>query len=226
MASNNNAGSFIITDDKDQFLLPLGRLIFENLFTPVEFTNNDGTKSKPKYSLSLMFEPNADFSAYQAALQRLLKSPEVQKIAPSRGSKEEKDLLARGLTPDDITYSDEYVKTLKKAIKKETNPEKLEKYPHLIGKMVANMGSYFPPVIMDAKKNHITALNKDTIYRGCYGQALVSVALHSSTGQLFFRLKGFQKVKDGEPIGFSNAKTDLFESFTQTDSLAEEDDGI
>lgn len=222
--AKGNSSNFVVIDEKDQFLLPIGRLIFENVFTPVEFDNPDGTKSKPKYSLSLLFEPDANFDAYKAAQQRLLKLPEVQKVAPERGSESEKKLLAAGLTSEDITYSDDFLKSLKKAIKKEVNPEKLEKYPFMVGKMVANMGSYFPPVIVDAKKNPITSMNKDLIYKGCYGQALVSLGVHTTQQQLFFRLKGFQKVRDGEPIGFSNANTALFESFTQEDSLAGNDE--
>jgi hypothetical protein len=217
MAKQNNSGATII-DDKDQFLLPLGRLQWEALFVPKQFET--GT---PKYNLTLFFDNDADFSAYKAAQQRLMNLPEAKKLAVQPGSEEEKKAFASGLTADDITYTTDFLKGLQKPIKKETDLDQLERNPYLAGKLVAKMTSAFPPVVVDGAKRPITKANKDQVYRGCYGYALVSLGIHNKD-KMFLRLKGFQKTRDGEPLFTSSTNVDLFESFTDESSLAENDD--
>lgn len=217
MAKPNNSGSTII-DDKDQFRLPVGRLMWENLFTPKQFETG-----KSKYNITMFFDADADFSEFTAAKKRLMNLPEARKLGVQPGSEEEVKALAQGLSKEDLVYADDFLKSLQKAIKKETDLDQLEKNPFLAGKLVAKMTTAFPPVIVGPNKQPIKSDDKDLIYRGCYGIAIVSLGIHNKD-KMFLRLKGFQKVRDGEPLGSSNVNQDLFESFTD-ESLAE-DDGI
>jgi hypothetical protein len=218
--SNNNT----IMDVRDQFLLPVSRIAFHDLFVPKAFQEGQ----KPKYGVTLLFDPLETFDSYKAAVERLKKHPDFSKLAVMPGSPEEAQRLAMGLTKEDIVYADEFLKGLSKAIKKETNIETLEKYPFMKGQFKCTANAYFPPAILDAAKNKIPVEQKELIYSGCYGQALVSVGIHNKD-KIFLRLHAFQKQKNGEPLGRASANLDSFKTFAEDEvgnSLAEEEDSV
>lgn len=218
MADQNNNQNNIIIDYRDQFLLPLGRVQWEDLFTARQY--KDG---KPKYSVQLFFPADADFSGYHAAVARLKANPEVKKYLVTPGSDKEQKLIAAGVTKDEIVYEDAFMKSLIKPIKKEKDLEKLERNPYLAGQLIAKASTSLPPVVIDCAKRPITKDNKDQVYRGCYGHALVSVGMYGGGKGLSLCLHGFQKTRNGEPLFTSSTNVDLFESFTDDSSLAEND---
>jgi hypothetical protein len=216
--STNNT----IMDVRDQFLLPVSRIAFHDLFVPKAFQEGQ----KPKYGVTLLFPADETFDVYKAAVERLKKHPDFSKLAVMPGSPEEAQRLAMGIAKEDIVYADDFIKGLSKAIKKETNMETLEKYPFMKGVFKATANAYFPPAILDATKTTITVEQKELIYSGCYGQALVSVGIHNKD-KIFLRLHAFQKQKNGEPLGRASANLDSFKTFAEDsigDSLAEEDE--
>lgn len=219
MADQKEASN-IIMDVRDQFLLPVGRIVFQDLFIPKVYKEGD----KAKYSVTLIWPPEETFDSYKQAVQRLKKHPDFSKLAVEPESQDEKKRLEMGIAKEDIIYADTFLKGLSKAIKKETNIDKIEKYPYLKGAFNASARSYFPPAILDAAKNKIEVANKELVYPGCYGQALVSVGIHNKD-KIFLRLHAFQKQKNGEPLGRSGADLSSFKTFQEDDqgnSLAEE----
>lgn len=223
MAEQKNTAN-VIMDVRDQFLLPVGRIFFQDLFVPKAFQEGQ----KPKYGLTLGWGPEETFDSYKAAVERLKKHPDFSKLAVMPGSPEEAQRLVMGISKEDIVYADEFVKRLSKAIRKETNIDTLEKYPYMKGMFKATANAYFPPAILDAAKNRISVEQKELIYSGCYGQALVSVGIHNKD-KIFLRLHAFQKQKNGEPLGRANADLSSFKTFAedeQGNSLAEDDEGV
>jgi hypothetical protein len=214
--------SNVIMDIKDQFLLPPGRIFFHDLFIPKTFKEGD----KPKYSLTMGWGPEETFDSYKQAIERLKKHPEFANHAVTPGSPEEAKRISMGIAKEDIIYADDFIKGLHKAIKKETNMETLEKYPFMKSQFKAGMTAYFPPTIIDGAKNRINVENRELVYPGCYGQALVSIGIFNKTS-IFLRLHGFQKQKNGEPLGRSGVNLDTFKTFATDDvgdSLAEDDE--
>lgn len=210
----------VIMDVRDQFLLPVGRIAFHDLFVPKSFQEGQ----KPKYGVTILFSPDETFDTYKAAVERLKKHQDFAKVAVLPGSAEEKQRLDMGIDKEDIVYADAFIKGLAKAIRKETNIDTLEKYPYLKGMFKATTNAYFPPAVLDAAKNKIDVANKELVYPGCYGQALVSVGIHNKD-KIFLRLHAFQKQKNGEPLGRSGADLSSFKTFQEDDqgnSLAEE----
>ncbi len=205
------ASDFIICDETDQFLLPLGQLVFHNLFTPVQFEGKDGKKSDPKFSASIAFDKSMSFAdTIDKALLRLMNQPGFPANAAPKGSKREANLLATGMNPEQI-------QTFTKNLRFEHD---LEKYPHLEGKVTvnANASEKFPPVVVGAAgpKDRITKERQDEVYRGVWGYALVTLGYHKSSKQLFYKLKAFQKVKDDTPLSSNASKIDMFQSFAET----------
>lgn len=214
--------SNIIIDIRDQFLLPIGRIAFHDLFVSKIYKEGD----KPKWGLTLIFPPDETFDSYKAALERLKKHPDFLKHAVTEGSPEEAQRISMGILKEDIVYADVFLKGLTRSIKKETNMETLEKYPYLKGQFKASMSAYFPPKVLDAAKNVIEVDQKELVYPGCYGQALVSVGIFNKQS-IFLRLHAFQKQKNGEPLGRSNVDLNSFKTFaedSQGNSLAEDDE--
>jgi Protein of unknown function (DUF2815) len=217
----------LLIDDSDQFLLPVGRVLFHNLFVPVSFKDKDGNDQPAKFGVTMMFPPEEQFTEYKAALGRLKKIKGVEKYAVLPGSAEEAKQLAMGLDAESIIYMDDFFKRLKKPFKKETNPDKLEKYPHQVNQWICNLKTAFAPFVCGpgGKEDKITLDNKDLIYGGCYGQALVSVGIYNGEG-IFLRLKGFQKQKNGTPFSGGGVTASLFKTFTEDafgdSSLAED----
>jgi hypothetical protein len=222
MAEQTKQNNNIIIDLRDQFLLPLGKIAFHDLFTPKAFQEGQ----KPKYGITLLFPPEETFDNYKAAVERLKKHPEFSKVAVIPNSPEEAQRLQMGIDKEDIIYADTFLKGLAKAIKKESNVDTLEKYPFMKGQFKATANAYFPPTILDATKNKINVEQKELVYPGCYGQALVSVGIHNKD-KIFLRLHAFQKQKNGEPLGRAGADMNLFKTFADdaaNESLAEEDE--
>lgn len=214
MADPKKPSGNIIMDDRDQFLLPLSRIDFPNLFIPTVYQEGD----KPKYNATLIFPPEETFDEYKKAIARLRRMPGFNKLSVVPGSPEEQALLAEGIEKEDLLY-------MSRPIRKENNPEKLEKYPYQKNQYKASVSSYVPPAVLDARKEEIKIGQKELIYSGCYGQALVSVGIFNHK-QLFFRLHAFQKQKDGQPFGRANANMDMFKTFADDSSLAEDDGGV
>lgn len=198
----------IVTDETDQFTLPLGRLVFHNLFTPVQFEAPDGKKSDPKYGATLAYPKDTNFAeTLDKALIRLMNQPGFPSNAAPKGSKREANLIASGLDP-------EAIKTFTRGLKFNHD---IEKYPHLEDMVCisCNANEKFPPVVVDAAKNRISKERQEEIYRGVWGVPLVTLGYFKATGQLYFKLKAFQKVKDDAPLSSSSSKIDLFQSFAE-----------
>lgn len=193
MAQDKN----VILDTSRQFTLK-GTLLWPALFTPKQFPPQNGQEQLPKYQATILFDANDEFTSYKRAKADLANDPRIAK------------------------FGDEWFQTLKSAIRKELDPEVIEKYPFLKDRHKATASSMYAPTVMKRDgKTKYSADDKEEIYSGCYGQAVVSLGIHNKD-KFFLRLLGFQKIRDGEPLGFTGAKSDLFESFT--DSLAENDD--
>jgi Protein of unknown function (DUF2815) len=208
MAEQKNKGN-VIGDNSDQFLLPMGRITFNNLFKPQSFENKPETE---KYSVGLIFDPTETFDVYKAALERLKKLDEfILSGVVIPGSPEAKAKLDSGVPPEDLVYA-------KRPITKKTDIEMLEKYPHMKDQWslkASRPKAWGKPQVLGPSKNLIMDENKDLIYPGCYGIALVSLGLFNQT-TLFFRLHAFQKAKEGEMLkGSSSARMDLFNAFTE-----------
>ena len=124
--------------------------------------------------------------------------------------------MSAGVDRSDIIYADDYFKRLKSPFKVETRQDVLEANPYLAGVKTCSPSSIDAPKILDAKKQFIFAEDKNLIYRGAYGHAVAAVGMYNNTG-LCLRLFGFQKVKDGEPLGRGrvSVNTDLFTTFTE-----------
>ncbi len=202
MANEKKGNSTFIIDDTLKFRLPVGTVFFHDLFTPRSFKDDD----KPKYSVTFGYKEDADFSEYKQALKVLQSDPRWPKNVVFRGSPEEQKAIDNGIGIDELI-------TAIKPIKKETKPETLEKYPHYKGMFIgkASCAATFPPLVIGPDRKRIT--EKEEVYRGCEGIALVSIGLNTTTGRVSLRLKGFQKVKEGEPIGSMSATPDMFETF-------------
>jgi len=197
-------------DSTDQFKLPVGRVIWQDLFTPRSFTDEKTGKVTTKYSVSVAWHKDqmAEVNAIiDQAIGRLMQQPNFPKYACLKGGAKEKRLLESGVPADQIENFS----------RKLVYEHDLEKAPHLADMVMlkANANENSIPVIRGpgGKDDRITSDRKEEIYRGCYGVLLVSLGYHKAQKQLFYVLKGFQKARDGEPLMSNSANINLFDSF-------------
>lgn len=203
--------SLFLIDDSAKFRLPIGVVFFHDLMVPKKFNE----ESAPRYGITLGIDPKADFSEYLQALATLQKHEKWPELLAFRNSAKEKALIAKGI-------SEEKIKNCQKPIR-EAGAEDIARYPFYKGVLIAKASSTagFPPVLVDAKRNRITS--PEELTRGMEGVALVALGLNLSTGVISMRLKGFQKVAKGEPLGGgAPASVDEFESFEASESTVED----
>lgn len=213
------ASDFIICDDMDQFKLPIGRLVWEDLFVPRSFKDKiTGLPTAPKYSISIAWakdEMPAVTAVIDAAIGRLMAQPGFPKYACLKGGGKEAKLLESGVSADQIeTFN-----------RKLVYEHDLDRDPHLDGYVLlkANANEKSVPAVVgpNGMKDKITSDRKEEIYRGCYGIALVTLGYHKSAKQLYYKIKGFQKVKNGEPISSNSSQVSQFESFASPSAAQE-----
>jgi hypothetical protein len=159
-------------------------------------------------------------AAIDGAIGRLMKQPGFPPYACLRGGKKEKQLIESGVRDDQIEV---FTRNFKYEQSKD-----LEKYPYFAGmvELKMNASDKFPPVVVGSggASDRITSDRKAEIYRGCYGIPMVTLGYAKANKQLFYRLKGFQKVKDGEALGGGSGNINLFESFnTEAHSAVSEE---
>ncbi len=190
---------FVVIDYSDRFKLPIGRLAFHNLFTPVKFEEGQ----IPKYSARLFYEPSTDFTEYQAALKRLIEHPDLFKTFHNETGALKQVETENGL----ITV----LSTVKKAIRRPTEDE-VEKYAFYEGQLIAGANSTRAPGVLGPQREVIR--DSEDIQRGCYGVLYVSLGYHKSAQQFYFALHAFQKARSGEPLaGGGGVDTNEFETF-------------
>lgn len=200
--------SFIV--DQERFLLPVGRMILHDLFTPRAFKEGQDAK----YGCRVMWEPDADFSTYQAALQRMKTNPDFMKITVS--DEEAARQVASGVEEHKINTMRNILKYGKNPIEKVTKPDIIEKYPYQAGKLIGTARSKFPPTLIDAKKQVINEQRKEELYNGCYVRPYVQLIYFAGLGGGFsLSLTAVQKVKDGEMLrGKGTVNLDLFDAYS------------
>jgi hypothetical protein len=206
MSTNQPQKSNAILNKDFQFRLK-GTIIWPHLFTPQAFPSKPGEKEQePKYSATLILDPTVpeNIAAYKEAKAKLFALPELAKLGT------------------------EWQQVLSAAIKKEFDPDKIEKYPFLNGMLVAKATNKNLPLFRGPDGLHTYTKDnggEEALYSGVYGSVIVALGVIKSTKILFMRLLGGQKIRDGEPLagGRLTADAGMFESFT-SESLAAEDD--
>lgn len=224
MAEKDKSSSVIYAEG--QFAMPVGRLFFGNyIFEPGKpFKEGD----EPKYSITIGYPPETEFVGYKKALAEILSHPALKGRCIKKGSDEEAKLLAAGYTASDITYQDEFIQQMQKPLKKEMDPDKLEKYPFMAGQFIFKSSSKLPPPVVGPDKKLIRVNEKDKLYNGVYVAALVSLGYVIGSKILFAQLNGVQYVRPGDPLSTHKVDLELFEFFApeKTETVNLDDLGI
>lgn len=194
----------------DIVMTPIFRADFVRLF-PSQLGPKDVHKTKKdsdgnpqkKYSLVMIFEPDADISEMQV----LLKQAKESKFGARAANMYVKPVFKKGVQ------------------KSEANPfgYDLNKYPQYAGKIIASASSYgLQPGVVAAGKDPATGrpriiTNASELYSGCYCRARVNAYGYDNESQgVALGLVGVQKVSDGEPLGFVPGPVDeMFEVFEE-----------
>lgn len=190
---------------------PIGRLSFPYLFTPVD----NYSKTEKEYRADLIFDENADFTAFNKAVDEVL----ADKFGPDK-KKWPMDNVVLPLTDQEVEI--EKLNAKSKAV-----PDHLVAGNMMMkAKTKAKNGA---PFIVDGQRNEITV--QSDVYGGCYGRLSVNLYVNSIAQKdprtkkdlppihyVTCYLNGFQKTKDGDSFGGGRIKAeDAFDAI--------EDDG-
>lgn len=190
---------------------PIGRLSFPYLFTPVD----NYSKTEKEYRADLIFDENADFTAFNKAVDEVL----ADKFGPDK-KKWPMDNVVLPLTDQEVEI--EKLNAKSKAV-----PDHLVAGNMMMkAKTKAKNGA---PFVVDGQRNEISV--QSDVYGGCYGRLSVNLYVNSIAQKdprtkkdlppihyVTCYLNGFQKTKDGDSFGGGRIKAeDAFDAI--------EDDG-
>lgn len=156
----------------DKVMTPVFRASFCHLF---EKTTPKGG-GKPHYSITMIFEDDADLSDMKRIVQQAL----TEKFGDTQRPGKIKNPFRKGT-------SEEY---------------DLIKYPEYNGKIVTAARAYNqPPGVLDQKSGQ-TIISPDDIYSGCYCRASVTAYYYDVSGNkgVAFGLQNVLKIKDGDKL--------------------------
>lgn len=178
---------------------PIGRLSYPHLFKP------SGNAKRPdapkKYSCSLLVEKDEDLSDITSAI----KQAKIDKWGADK-SKWPKKLRSPIADGDGEDYED--------------NPEC---HGHWVLK--CSTGDEYRPVVADAKNRLLDEKDKAKVYAGCYGIVNVKAFAYSNESSgVSLILNGFQKVRDGEPLGSRQDPKTMFGPAAGLDAEDDMDD--
>lgn len=183
---------------------PLFRASFLKLWKPEHKVYDNGDEADV-YSVTMIFEPDADLSG----LKRIVKQVLQEKFGATK-------------TPILRLPFREGVQTVKVG----DGGYDLEKYPEYEGKIIVTASSKgIQPGIIDAKKQDI--LDPKELYSGIYARASLTAFYYNNSGGkgVAFGLQNFQKCRDGEPLGGVRGKAENdFDEFEQPVSAGFHDD--
>ena len=166
-----------------KFRTPVFRVSFPALFEPKSF--EDGP---PVYSVTTLFDADADLSVFEKAVKGVIQD----KLNGKRPKKLKVTEIQDG---DDIE-------------KKNGDPRE-----ECQGKRVIQLRSKRKPVIVDNYREPIT--DPEEVYGGCYATAIVQAFYWDNKfgSGVSFDLVALQKIKNGEPFVGSQFAKDDFEEY-------------
>lgn len=169
--------------DIKKVMTPKFRVAFASVFNARSQENEDGTESKPKYSLVMIFDEDEDLAkmtklAKQAAKDKWGdKIPRSARVNPFRDGGEKED-------------------------------EGIEGFEE--GMQFATASTFFRPGIVDKDREAI--IDQDEFYSGCYARATVTAYAYEVKGNkgCSFGLMNIQKLKDGDQLSGRTSAEDDF----------------
>lgn len=173
---------------------PQFRVAFASVFTPQTTEREDGTESKPKYSLVMIFDEDTDVSKMEKLAKAAAKEkwgdkiPRSARVSPFRDGGEKED-------------------------------EGIEGFEE--GMQFATASTFFRPGIVDKDLNPI--LDQEDFYSGCYARATIVAYAYDQKGNkgVAFGLQNIQKLKDGESLTGRTSAEDDFEEVEDDDDWDE-----
>lgn len=194
-----------MANEVKKIYLPEGRVINESLFEMSTFVNEQGQEGKPQYTVELAFDPD------QVEGEKTVEDDLIDAAVAKWGAGAEKDYL------DSKIYSP-LLNGDKLKARREAKGKVGDAYG---GKTVVRPNTIFnfrgdkgPGGIwvVDTDNKQITGADRQAIYPGMYGVAVVTIGVYSDghgDPALKFYLSGFQKTREGDRLVTSD-NTNLF----------------
>ncbi len=158
----------------DSVVTPLFRLSFPQLFEAKSFQGGDA-----KFSLTMLFGPDADLTELKAAA----KAAAVEKWG-----------------------ADKIPSNFRNPFRDGAEKEHLDGYDETITFIRATSSGDNPPELVDRAKNEI--VSRKDLYAGCYCRAVVTPFAYDTAGNrgVSFGVRVVQKMKDGSSFGGGGAE--------------------
>lgn len=173
-----------MTEATSRVTTPIGRVSFPKLWTPE--VNDQGVDV---YSVTLIFEPDTDFTEMERILDEAIAKSKKWKTTPSY-----------------------IIRPFRKGVQKTADAPRgfdLAQRPEYAGKIILTLNSQkIKPGVVDRNNQYIT--NESDVYAGCYGRARVTAYTYigKSGPGVTFSLQNFQKTHEGEPLGVARVAAD------------------
>ena len=176
--------------DMKKVTTPKFRVAFASVFNARSQEHEDGTEGKPKYSLVMIFDEDADLAKMLKLAKQVAKDkwgdkiPRSARVNPFRDGGEKEDEGVEGFEE---------------------------------GMQFATASTFFRPGIVDKDLEPI--LDQDEFYSGCYARATISAYAYEVKGNkgVAFGLLNIQKLKDGDSLSGRTSAEDDFDAADDDD---------